>query len=102
RPVRRPDIGSGDSRFHERDNIAHLIRAERNRRHPQIGTAVTDYRSDEIAVLVVPDDSAANETRTMRCAIRIRAMAERARLRKLGAAALDRGVRRGLGPVRMR
>src|SRR5437016_4656492 len=95
--VRRPDIGSGDPRFHERYDIAHLICAQWYGRHSQIGTAVPDYRSDKIAVLIVPDHSTANETWTVCAPIRIRTMAEPTRLRKLRPSPLDHGVGDGRG-----
>ena len=99
-PVCRPDIGRGDPRFHERHDIAHLIRTERNRRHSPIGPPVADYRPDEIAILIVPDYSAANQTWTMRSPVCIHAMAECTRLRELAPPALDRGIRSRLPPVR--
>ena len=99
-PVCRPDIGRQDPRFHECDDITHLIRAERNRRHSSIGSPVPDYRSDEVAILIVPDHDAANQTRTVRSSVRIHTVAECTRLRELALPAPDRGIRRRLPQVR--
>src|SRR5947209_14827618 len=87
--VCRPDVGCRNAGVQKGYDIRHLIRAELYRRHSLIRTALANHSLDEIAILIVPDHGAANETRSVRSAVGIWPMAERARLRELSASALD-------------
>ena len=63
-----------------------------------VRTAVTNHCTDEIAVIVVPDYAAANQTGPVSSAGRARPMAKRTGLRELGAAPLHR-IGRKLRPI---
>ena len=96
RSIRRTDIRRRDPRLNKGYDVGHLARAQLDRRHSLLRTAVPDHRPDEVAVLVMPHHRATDEARPVSSAVGIRTMAEPARLRKLRASPFH-GAGRRLG-----